>query len=70
LSRVPKDFEKKLNDALAKKGAKLAVSDKTQEIGGGFVLDYGGIEMNCSFKAMFDSARESLQDKVRGLLFS
>ncbi len=70
LSRLPKGFEKTLNAALAPKGGRLAVSDRTQETGGGFVIDYGGIEVNCTFKAMFNSARESLQDKVRELLFS
>lgn len=69
LARLPKDFEKTLNAVLTR-GGKLTVSKQTQDIDGGFLLDYGGIEVNCSFKAMFDSARETLQDKVREYLFS
>ena len=31
---------------------------------GGFVLTYGGIEENCTIKALFDAKREELSDKV------
>ena len=37
---------------------------------GGFVLVYGGVEQNCSFAALFDAARDSLQDKLHALLFA
>ena len=37
---------------------------------GGFILCYGGIEENCSFDAIFDSAREHLQDAVQRILFA
>lgn len=68
--RLPAGFEATLNAAVAAKGAKLAVSKETRKLDGGFVLSYGGIEENCSFTAMFDSARETLQDKVHELLFA
>lgn len=70
LGRLPKDFEKTLNAALAKKGGRLKISRETRPIDGGFILVYGGVEENCSFKAMFDAAHEVLQDKVQELLFS
>ena len=63
-------FEDQLNAALKEKGAVLTVSEDTRDIDGGFVLTYGGIEENCSFEALFDSAHEVLQDKVQEILFS
>lgn len=70
LSRLPDDFEAVLNAAAGVSGARLTISDETRNIDGGFVLVYGGVEENCSFTAMFDSAHETLQDKVQELLFS
>ena len=36
---------------------------------GGFLLVYGGIEENCTIRAVFDSKREELSDHVNRLLF-
>lgn len=66
--RLPQDFENRL--AQAATGGKLTISTETRDIDGGFVLSYGGIEENCSFKAMFEGNQEELQDKVHCLLFS
>lgn len=70
LARLPEGFADTLNKAVGAKGATLSISDQTRKIDGGFVLAYGGVEENCSFGALFDSAREMLQDKVQELLFS
>ena len=70
LARMPQGFEDKLNAALTEKGAALRISNATRDIDGGFVLTYGGIEENCSIDALFDSAHETLQDKVQEILFS
>ena len=70
--RLPENFADTLAAALiksGKEGAKLTVSGETRDIDGGFVLTYGGIEENCSFDALFDSAHEMLQDKVQEILF-
>ena len=67
---LPKGFEDTLNQALAEKGGRLTVSGQAAAIDGGFILSYGGIEENCSFEALFDSAKETLQDKVQELLFA
>ena len=54
-----------------KKGGKLTLlKEGNDTIRGGFVLLYGGIEENCTFKAMFDSKKGELSDKVHVLLFS
>lgn len=70
LARMPGDFEAVINAAMRDKGGVLAISKETRKIDGGFVLVYGGVEENCSFTALFDSAHESLQDKVLKLLFA
>lgn len=68
--RMPDGFEKEIAAIAAAKGGKLTVSKEKRNIQGGFVLIYGGIEENCTFKAMFDSRRGELSDKVHALLFS
>ena len=45
------------------------MSDEIRSIDGGFVLVYGGIEENCTFKAMLEASREELHDMVNGKLF-
>lgn len=70
LKRMPQGFEKEITDIAGKKGGKLSLSKEERKIFGGFVLIYGGIEENCTFKAMFDSKRGDLSDKVHALLFS
>lgn len=70
LARLPEGFEGQLNAALKDKGAVLCISQNTREIDAGFVLTYGGIEENCSFDAIFDSAYEMMQDKAQEILFS
>lgn len=70
LDRLPAGLEERLNAAVREKNAFLKISGESREIDGGFVLSYGGIEENCSFDAIFDSAREHLQDEVGKILFS
>ena len=67
IKRLPVGFEAKLNSML--KDGSLKVSGEPANIGYGFVLSYGGIEENCTFRALIDSERETLADKVQELLF-
>lgn len=62
--RLPKDFELKLNEI-----AGIKLSDKTTNVDGGFILTYGDIEENCTFKAIFESRREDILTLVNNLLF-
>ena len=48
----------------------LKVSKEGKNIENGFVLVYGGIEENCTLRAMFDAKRDELSDKVHRMLFS
>lgn len=70
LARMPAGYLEELQAIAQQKGGSLTLSKETRETGGGFVLIYGGIEENCTFKALFDAKREALQDQVHGLLFT
>lgn len=68
-ARIPSSFEASLAKAVPAPG-KLRAGKSDGVHGGGFLLSYGGIEENCTFQALFDAAREDLQDKVHALIFS
>ena len=68
--RLPAGFSRTVSLAAEEKGSKLTLSDKTVNIDGGFILSYGGIEENCSIKALIDDQREKIQDDIQKLLFS
>ena len=69
LSRMPAGFEAEIQGAATKKGGALSLAKESKEMEGGFILVYGGIEENCTIKALFDAKRDELSDKVHGLLF-
>lgn len=70
LKRLPKDFEEKVAEAAKAKGGSLKVSGESRNIENGFVLAYGGIEENCTLRAMFDAKKDELSDKVHRILFA
>lgn len=69
LGRMPAGFEEEIQKAAAAKGGALSLAKEAKEMDGGFILVYGGIEENCTIKALFDAKRDELSDKVHGLLF-
>jgi V/A-type H+-transporting ATPase subunit E len=69
LDRMPADFEKKIEAAAKEKGGSLVLKKEPKEIADGFILVYGGIEENCTLKALFDAKKDQLQDKVNEILF-
>ena len=70
LERLPSGFEEQAGEIAAGKGGSLKVSRETRDIPNGFVLVYGGVEENCTLKAMFEAKRDELADKVNHLIFS
>ena len=68
--QAPDDFTQKIEAAAKKAGGSLTVQKTQVSIGKGFVLSYGGIEENCSFKALFADKKDELQDLVSRILFS
>ena len=69
LKRLPKDFAVTADKIAAASGAKLTVSQEAADIADGFILRFGGIEENCTLKALFAEKRDSLQDKVAAVLW-
>lgn len=67
--RMPAGFEQKLAAALPQ-GTSLKIADVTRPMDGGFVLKYGDIEENCSFRAIFDLRADAFSDLVRDTLFT
>lgn len=68
--RLPQQFADRINNALAgTPGALLEISEETRDIEGGFILVYGDIEENCSFKALFEEKMGMLTDKVNAFLY-
>lgn len=69
--RLPADFADRIKAVLTdKEGGEIILSDKNADINGGFLLVYGDIEENCSFDALFEAAKDDLQDKVNSFLFN
>ncbi len=69
LERGPADFEESLNSLIYEKGA-LRLSKKPMNIENGFVLVYGDMEVNCTFRALFDEKLDLLRDVLCKELFA
>lgn len=70
LKRMPTGFEQDAQQRAKANGGTLKISRKEMNIENGFVLVYGGIEENCTLRAIFDAKRDELSDKVHHMLFS
>lgn len=70
LARIPQGFEAKIEAAAGEKGGSLKLMPESRQIPDGFVLVYGGIEENCTLKALLNAKRDQLQDKVNQVLFA
>ncbi len=66
--RLPASFVKQVNEPLPQ-GTAITMASKTRPIDGGFVLQYGDIEINCSFEAIFDANKDDFTDTIQGILF-
>ena len=66
---MPEGFSGRIRTIAAAKGGSLTLSDEPLEADGGFLLVYGGIEENCTLKAVFSAKREELSDQVNRMLF-
>lgn len=66
LARLPKDFIGKLSELSQ---GNLTLCSDFVKIDGGFILSYGGIDVNCSFESLFSDNSEKISDAVAKLLF-
>lgn len=64
-----KDLERVTNAFKESLPKEITVSDEACNIENGFLLIYDGIDINCSFDALFDDKLEELQDKAASILF-
>ena len=68
-ARLPADFITRVNTGLSE-GRQVVLASEAADIDGGFLLQYGDIEMNGSLSAMLDTRREELEDFISHRLFS
>lgn len=68
-ARLPADFLGRVNAALPDERT-VVLSPEAVDIDGGFLLQYGDIEMNGSIAAMMDTRREELEDFISRRLFA
>ncbi|AQQ69740.1 V-type ATP synthase subunit E [Limihaloglobus sulfuriphilus] len=66
--RINEDFIKDINAQI--ESAKITLRDKKAGIAGGFILAKGGVRTNVSFEVLMQAAREKLEPKLAGELFS
>jgi len=69
LSRLPADFKDRLSAEASKLGGSITLSSEPADIEDGFILTYGNISENCSFRAVVESERESVRDTAAKALF-
>lgn len=69
LKRMPEGFAESIKKTAEEKGGALALSGDVEVTGGGFILAYGGIEENCTIRAMLHARKEELSDSIHNALF-
>lgn len=67
IDRLPDDFLARMRKAVP--GAEVTISPKPRQVENGFLLVYGGVDINCTFRAIFEDAYEELRDAAGKLLF-
>ena len=67
--RMPADLMDKIQKLAKENGGSLTLSNEERKIDGGFVLVYGGIEENCTFKSILEIEKEKLHDLVNEMVF-
>lgn len=67
LGRLPDDFLARMKQAVPE--ADMHISPTPADIESGFLLVYGGMDINCTFRAVFEDAYDQLRDAAGRLLF-
>ena len=65
-SRLPENF---LSEANSFAKGNIQLSEEILNIDGGFVLSYGGVDVNCSISSLFSDNSEKISDAVAKILF-
>lgn len=69
LSRLPSDFEKSLNVLAGTRGCTIKIASEPADIADGFILRYGNISENCSFRAIAEAEKNSIRDTAAAVMF-
>lgn len=69
LDRLPSGFEGKIQSAAAAKGGSVKLSREAADIEDGFILAYGNISENCSFRAIIEAEKDGVRDTAAKALF-
>lgn len=69
LERMPPEFAENIDSIAKKAGGTIRVSDETADIDDGFILEYGKISENCSFRAVLEAEKDSIRDLAARELF-
>lgn len=69
LARLPEGFEDSINSEIYKTAA-VFIKKEAAEIENGFILTGDGVEINCTFRAVFDEHMDNLKDRLNKELFS
>ena len=67
--RMPEGFVRNLCRAADNRG-RILVSDHTEDIGGGFIMDFGDTEEDLSFHSLIEENDPYLRDILNRILFS
>ena len=70
LGRMPAAVREQFAALFAKQGGVLRISEQPADIAGGFLLNCGDIEENCSMEALFAGNAERMQDEACRILFA
>ena len=69
LARLPDNFEDSINSVIYEK-AVVYIKKEAANIENGFILSGDGVEINCTFKALFDENMDNLKDMLNSFLFN
>lgn len=69
LKRIPDSFKKNVKNLAEKSGGTVNISGKAADIENGFVLVYGLISENCTFRDIIDADRDGVRDLAAKVLF-
>ncbi len=67
IDRLPVDFLIQINKCSS---GTLSLQKEPADINGGFILIYGGVEVNCSFRSVFSAQKELFSDEASKILFT
>ena len=68
--RMPEDFVQAVERIAGEHDVQILISGQTAGISGGFVLEEGDVEENCSVEALIEADQDAIQDAVCRILFA